>query len=262
MRNIGVFGIALWITACTTSPSPLQAADVTATNEPPGMTMITDWGMDQEVPAGADVAIAGSGGWRVVYEVAPGRASGWVEHTVDSLAPRSSPHVYDFVFPEGMVEGYAPATVYYRLAATEIYAAFWWKPSAPFDLGPNGNKIAFLFNGGGASGGQQFLILRRDGLLHVLPEYRGDFQWRSPNVNATPVMLGSWHFVEWYVQLSSGTLKWWLDGALQGHHADVRNDSAFDMFQLSPTFGGNTGARKRHTDHYYFDHLRLSIRLP
>ena len=34
-----------------------------------------------------------------------------------------------------------------------MYVGFWWKPSSPFDLGPNGNKIAFLFNGGGAAGG-------------------------------------------------------------------------------------------------------------
>ena len=262
MRAAGAIGIALSIAACATSPSPLPAAGANSTNEPPGMAAITDWGMDQVVPAGGDVPIAGSQGWRVAYEVTPGRTAGWVEQTVDPLAPRSSPNVYDFVFPEGMVEGHAPATVYYRLAAREVYAAFWWKPSAPFDLGPNGNKIAFLFNGGGAEGGQQFLILRRDGLLHVLPEYRGDFQWRSPNINATAVTLGSWHFIEWYVQLSSGTLKWWLDGVLQGHHHDVRNDTAFDMFQLSPTFGGNSGAAKRHTDHFYFDHLRLSIRLP
>ena len=266
MRCAGVIAIALWMAvigeACATSPSPVSPSSTVSANEPRGMTVVTDWAMDQPVPAGGDVAIAGSQGWRVVYEMTPGRANGWVEQSIDPSAPRSPSSVYDFVFPEGMVEGHAPATVYYRLAAREVYAAFWWKPSVPFDVGPNGNKIAFLFNGGGAEGGQQFLILRRDGLLHVLPEYRGDFQWRSPNVSATPVTLGAWHLIEWHVQLSTGTLKWWLDGSLQGHHTDVRNDVAFDMFQISPTFGGNTGARKRQTDHYYFDHLRLSIGLP
>jgi hypothetical protein len=224
------------------------------------MLAVTDWGMDQTIPPSGDVAIAGSSGWRVVYETPSGSTRGRVEQASDPTAPYSQPNVYDFIFPAGMVEGFAPATVYYTFAAREAYVAFWWKPSSPFDLGPNGNKIAFLFNGGGASGGQQFLILRRDGLLHVLPEYRGDFRWRNPNVAATPVTLGAWHLVEWYTHLSDGTLKWWLDGVLQGHHTDVRNAVAFDMFQLSPTFGGNTGARKRQTDHYYFDHLRLSVR--
>lgn len=164
------------------------------------------------------------------------------------------------VYPRGMVEGNAPATVYYaNLAAREVYAGFWWKPSAPFDLGPNGNKIAFLFNGGGDAGGQQFLILLPDGRLHVLPEYSGDFRWRDPNVNATVVTLGVWHQIEWYCQLSTGTLKWWLDGVLQGSYSDVSNSSDFDMFQFSPTWGGNSGTRKGQTDHCWFDHVRLSV---
>jgi hypothetical protein len=242
------------------SPAPAPTSGAAWPNEPSGMTVLTDWGMDQAVPAGGDVAIAGSPGWHVAYERTPGATRGWAERTTDPGAPFSPPNAYDFVFPAGMVEGYAPATVYYPLAAREVYAAFWWKPSSPFDLGPNGNKIAFLFNGGGSDGGQQFLILRRDGLLHVLPEYRGDYRWRTPNVNATPVVLGTWHRIEWYAQLSSGTLEWWLDGVLQGHHTDVWNSVAFDMFQLTPTFGGNSGARKRQTDHYWFDHLRLSVR--
>jgi hypothetical protein len=224
------------------------------------MTVLSDWSLDQPIPTSGDVPIPGSPGWKVGYDMPIGSTRGWAERTSDPAAPLSPPGVYDFVFPEGMVEGFAPATVYYRFTAREVYVGFWWKASQPFDLGPNGNKIAFLFNGGGEAGGQQFLILRRDGRLHVLPEYSGDFQWRAPNVNPTAVTLGAWHRIEWYVQLSSGTLKWWLDGVLQGSHTDVRNRVDFDMFQISPTWGGNTGARKRETDHYWFDHLHLSAR--
>ena len=93
----------------------------------------------------------------------------------------------------------------------------------------------------------------------MLPEYRGDFRWRRPNVNATPVTLGQWHRIEWYAS-KHGTLKWWLDGVLQGDHSDVRNSFNFDMFQFSPTWGGNSGARKRETDRYWFDHVHLSVR--
>jgi hypothetical protein len=184
-----------------------------------------------------------------------------VERVSDPGAPLSPPYVYDFVYPQGMVEGTAPATVYYNnLGTNEIYVGLWWRPSSPVDLGPNGNKIAFVFNGGGGVGGQQFLILLPDGRLHVLPEYPGDFRWRDPNVNATVVTLGVWHRIEWYCQLSTATLKWWLDGVLQGSHSDVRNSYGFDIFKLSPTWGGNIGARKHETDHYWFDHVRLSAR--
>ena len=229
-------------------------------NEPAGLTLRTDWGMDQDIPASGDVPIPGSPNWKVVYEVSPGPSTGWAERASDAGAPRSPSNVYDFVYPQGMVEGHAPATVYYDgLSATEVYAGFWWKASSPFDLGPNGNKVAFIFNGGGGAGGQQTIILKPDGLLHVLPEYPGDFRWRTPNVNATVVTLGAWHRIEWYAN-KNGTLKWWLDGVLQGSYTDARNTFNFDMFQFSPTWGGNTGARKAQTDHYWFDHVRLSTR--
>jgi hypothetical protein len=247
-------------------------------NEPEGMTVLTDWGFDQAPPTSGDVPIPDTPGWSIVYGIPPGPTRGWVQPASDPAAPFSPPHVYDFVYPDGMVEGSAPGTVYYPRSssglmaylplpssqrglpdADEVYVAFWWKPSSPFDFGPNGNKIAFLFNGGGDRGGQQFLILMPDQRLHVLPEYPNDYRWRRPNVNATAVTLGAWHRIEWYAQLSTGTLKWWLDGVLQGSHQDVRNAHRFDMFQFSPTWGGNTGARKRQTDHYWFDHVHLSV---
>jgi hypothetical protein len=225
------------------------------------MRVLTDWGFDQTPPTAGDVPIPGSPGWSIVYERPPGPTSGWAQLASDPAAPFSPANVFEFVYPRGMVEGTAPSTVYFEpVNASEVYLAFWWKASSPFDLGPNGNKIAFLFNGAGGFGGQQFLILRPDGRLHVLPEYPRDFRWRNPNVNGTVVTLGVWHLIEWHSQLSTGTLEWWLDGVLQGRHTDVRNSFDFDVVKISPTWGGNIGAQKRQTDHYWFDHVHLSVR--
>jgi hypothetical protein len=244
------------------APSADPAAAGAWPNEPPGLTVVTDWGFDVALPTAGDVLIPNGAGWWVVYEVPPNPTRGSAHFVSDPGAPFSPSNVYDFVYPEGMVEGFAPATVYFNLRATEVYAGFWWKPSAPFDLGPNGNKIAFLFNGGGGAGagGQLVLILLPDRRLHVLPEYPGDFRWRRPNISATTVTLGEWHRIEWYGNVETGAHKWWLDGVLQGSHDDVTNRHPFEMFQFSPTWGGNTGARKRQTDHYWFDHVRLSVR--
>ena len=259
-------------------PSPPAATNANWPNEPAWLTMRADWGLDQPLPTTGDVKIPDSPGWAVIGNAPPGTVRSWAERSVDPSAPFSPPNVYDFVYPQGMLEGIAPATVYFpqeavgvkallrRLSGShaglgdEVYVGFWWKPSSPFDLGPNGNKIAFLFNGGGTAGGQQFMILMPDRRLHVLPEYPGDFHWRDPNVHATEVTLGAWHRIEWYCQLSSGTLQWWLDGVLQGSYKDIRNSYDFDMFQLSPTWGGNSGAQKRETDHYWYDHVHLSTR--
>ena len=244
--------------AAATNATPSIAAGPKWPNEPSGLRVVADWGMDETPPATArDVAIAGSPGWKVSAGAEVNSARGWLQLTPDPSAPMSAPQVYDFVYPQGMVEGNAPATVYFGgLHTRAFYAAFWWKTSVPFDRGPSGNKIAFMFNDGN---GQVFMTLLTDGRLHVLPEYPGDFKWRDPLPNAAPVTLGAWHLVEWYADLSDGTLKWWLDGTLNGSHRDLFNRSDFDEFQFSPTWGGNTGNRKRETDHYYFDHVHLSI---
>ena len=271
---LAIAGLVL-AASCSSAPSPASAEDRWP-NEPPGLDVLADWGFNEEPPVLGDMEIPGSSGWSVVYGTPPGPDRGWVRRLRDDTAPMSPPFVYDFEYPEGMIEGVAPGTVYFPpnprgLAkylpaaskglpgADEIYVGFWWKPSSPFDYGPNGNKIAFFFNGGGDRGGQQFLIMLPDGRLHVLPEYPGDYRWRHPNVNGTIVKLGAWHRIEWYARLSTGALKWWLDGELQGSHEDVTNPVPFDMFQFSPTWGGNTGAKKQQTDHYWFDHLRLSV---
>jgi len=249
----------------TTTAAPVAVTVNNATptwpDEPAGLTLASDWGFDQQPPFSGDVAIPGSPGWRIVSQAAPGSPRGWATLAADATAPFSPVNVYDFVYPQGMVEGNAPATVYYAgLQATEVYVGFWWNPSSPFDLGPDGNKIAFIFNGGGGAGGQQFMILKPDGKLHVLPEYPGDFRWRDPNINATPVTLGVWHRIEWYTNRTTGVMKYWLDGVLQGSYSDVTNSFAFDMFQFSPTWGGNIGAIKHETDHYWFDQVHLSVK--
>jgi hypothetical protein len=248
--------------ACSSAPLGPSAAAPNSPwpNEPPGMHVVTDWGFDETPPINDDQPIMGSPGWNAVYVGQDRLNTGWVEPVADASAPYSPPSVYDFVYPEGMVEGSAPGTLYLHVSTREIYVSFWWKPSSPFDAGPNGNKIAFLWNGGGGAGGQQFLILRPDGLLHVLPEYPGDFRWRTPNVNPRPVSLGMWHQIEWYADVTTGAMRWWLDRELQGSYADVTNPVDFDQFKFSPTWGGNSGARKRETDHYWFDHVHLSSR--
>ena len=253
-------GVAVTVTSVVTPPPPPPPPSGWA-NQPAGMTVASDWGMDVAIPTSGDVAIPGGNGWHVVSQAAVGSPRGWAVLGSDATAPASAPGVYDFVYPQGMVEGNAPATVYFAgLNNSEVYVGFYWKASSPFDTGPDGNKIAFIFNGGGSAGGQQFLILKPDGMLHVLPEYPGDYKWRDPNVNATTVTLGVWHKVEWYTNVSTGVMKFWLDGVLQGSYTDVVNPVKFDMFQFSPTWGGNIGAIKKETDHYWFDQVHLAVR--
>ena len=216
--------------------------------------------------------IPGSPGWSIVYDAPPGPALGWAQLGSDPTAPRSPSNVYDFVFPEGMVEGTAPSTIYYPqlqrhhvapgvlldIDATEVYVGFWWKPSSPFDLGPNGNKIAFLFNGGGATGQQFLILLPTDGstccrsipATSVAPPERQCHRRHAWRLAPDRVVRAA---LDRHAQVVARR-------RLQGHHTDVRNTVKFDIFKFSPTWGGNIGARKRQTDHYWFDHVHVSIR--
>src|SRR3989449_2353417 len=215
------------VLACSRHPAP-PPSSASWPNEPAGLTVLCDWGFDQAPPTAGDVPIPRSPSWRVVYGLPAGPAQGWVQRISDPSAPFSPSNVYDFVYPQGMVEGSAPATVYYNLSASEVYAGFWWKPSSPFDLGPNGNKIAFLFNAGGGAGGQPFPHPRPHGRRHRPPERPRGQPGRPPDPPAPAVTLGVWHRVEGYAS-KAGTLKWWLDGVLPGSYSDAGDSDNFEL---------------------------------
>jgi hypothetical protein len=168
------------------------------------------------------------------------------------------PSVYDFVYPVGMVEGTAPATVWRPVPrAAAMYARFLWKTSSLFEDGPNRAKLAFFFHD--RSAGQTFLGMRPGGGLSILPEIPGDFRWRHPNRTMTPVAINRYYLIEWFQDILTGELRWWVDGVLQGEYYDVPHTEPFVDFRFSPTFGGNSGATKQRTDHFYFANVILSI---
>ncbi len=236
-------------------------------NEPAGFSVRSDYNFSDDPATAGDVEI-GTSGWHVIYNDPPeSTIQGWVTRTSDAGAPNSPPYIFDFVYPQGMVQGEAPATLYRYVSptATEIYFAFYWKASTPFDLSLTGQKLVFMFNGGGGAGGQQFMAYDVSGYLIVLPEYpdyaaSGNYVVLRPNVTPTLVTLGSWHRVEWYSNVSSGVVKWWLDGNLQGSYTGPAvNAYPFDMVQFSPTWGGCCSETKDQRDHYYFDHVKVSV---
>ena len=231
------------------------------------MTVVADWGFEQAPPQSGDVPIPGSPGWSVVYGLAPDPAHGSVQLATDPAAPLSAPAVYDVVYPEGMVEGLAPTTVYYPrssygirrlwrrvfaeregLGSSDVYVGLWWKPSAPFDLGPNGNKIAFHSMAG-----------RRASASDLLPT-DGCTRGISRHFAATPTPAGTVGIgaapIEWHqTSACARVVPTACAGPLHRRHELLR----LDVF-AEPDLGRQAGARKRETDHYWFDHVRLSVR--
>lgn len=184
----------------------------------------------------------------------------------DAGAPQSPPSVLAFAYDSGFQGGDAPGVEYYTPAAPvgETYFGFWWKASNPWQDHPaDVNAIADLF--AETSG---MIVIELDGAtntISVVPEFPADNRNLVANARATPVVLGAWHRIEWYVKYSTkgtsrdGVTRWWLDGVLQGEYTDLQmpEDAGFVEYDLSPTWGG-VGGVKTETDFFWIDHAYIS----
>ena len=153
---------------------------------------------------GGDVSIPGSPGWKVVSRMpSPGSSRGWAAARDPMQARRSRRRMCTTSsIPRVMVEGSAPATVYYAgLGATESLRRLLVEGVVAVRYGSQRQQDRVHV--------QRRRRRRRaavphpdpDGRLRVLPEYPGDYRWRTPNVNATVVTLGAWHRIEWYAEI-------------------------------------------------------------
>jgi len=242
--------------ALTVSTAPPPPPPGSWANEPAGFTVLSDYGFTDPLPLVNDGAVGS--GWKIINpDNGQPLTAGHAVAALDPSAPMGSA-VGQFIYPIGMRDGYAPATMYYDgFSASQVYGGFWWKPSAQWQTDGSGvNKIAFLFIGGST----MYISMNWNGSvyhLRVEDEINSPTTNYDPNVTLTPITLGQWHKVEWYVSTTGGT-KFWLDGVLQGSYPNIRWGGAFSMFQFSPTWGGNGGDVKNELDTYSYNHVHLS----
>ena len=242
-------------------PASATAAATGWPNEPAGFTLLTDYPFNDAIGPGQGVAL--SGGWSI------GNSNGYVSQLTNRAdAPQSPPNVGQWSYPVGYVGGDAPGTMYFDHPATkEVYAGFWWEPSNPWQgHSSEANDIAFW-------------ITQSDGIfvMRMLGSGSGPYRTQASfeaggstnydeNVgSSSPLALGQWHRVEFYVKYATtatsgdGIVKWWLDGVLLGSYttAQTPNDAGFVEFQFSPYWGG-VGGTKSEQDYYWYDHVHLS----
>ena len=180
-----------------------------------------------------------------------------------------------FSYAAGFPSGYAPGVAYLDLSVPtpETYFGFWWKPSDPWESHSSGvNKIALLFPQTSA-GGTIYIMMFYDGknyTLQVETTFASDTRRLEPNLKATPIQLGKWHQIEWYVRYSSsgtsrdGVVQWWLDGVPQGAYDDLQMppppDAGFIQYTIRPVWGGGTGDAKKRQDYYSYGSVHISKR--
>jgi hypothetical protein len=170
------------------------------------------------------------------------------EIVADESAPFSPPDVLKIVFTPDMQRDQEPSVHWTAIDdATEVHAAWWIKLSDNWTASPaGGGKIAFLHlspdgqgqvysNIGGAQPPHQITI-------NTEWAPYGQRIW-TPNRATTPVAYGRWYRIDWHVRLPTGharnaTMRWWVDGALNGDYANVQvppGSRGFQQFEFAPT---------------------------
>ena len=277
-RSLWAPGIAL--VALTISCEPAHqpvAPPLTASswaNEPAGFAPLTDYGFDTAFSPGEGVPLGD--GW---YLYNP---NGYATQVSDPDAPLSPPNVGQWRYPVGFVAGDAPAVMYRPMEATrELYFAFAWKASNPWEGHPSGaNEISFVIAQDnilvvqmkGPPGGPYDLMVTAEfttsnghlansegddpGARHLFGNVNGG------NYVVTP---GQWYQIEVYFKMSTtstsqdGIVRWWVNGTPVGDYNTVNfaADHPFEEFHFSPTWGG-IGGSKTEEDYFWYDHVRLS----
>jgi hypothetical protein len=255
--------VAGGVTVTATSEGKTGTAPLTVTssppvsgswsNEPSGMSLISDYGFSDPIPITNNDTQIGSSGWIATNNSATMKS--------DGTAPLSASSVADFTYPTGMQSGTAPGTIWRGVGGQkQLYVGFWWKVSNPWQGDGSGvNKIAFFWVGNSATYLAMYGSPGGPFELNFLTEFSGQTPtWIRPTVSH-PVTLGSWHKVEAYLDANAGMYHWWIDGIKLGDVSYPIPTGGFTQFSFSPTWGG-MGDTKRETDYYRFDHVHLSAK--
>jgi hypothetical protein len=257
--------------------APLTFSSDAWPNEPVGLTVLSEYGFDETLPTG--VAVPLSDGWRI------NNPAGYATQASDPGAPLSPPNVGQWRYPIGFAGGDAPATMYYQLDSPhEMYFSYSWKASTPWQGHPSGvNEISFVvaqdnilvvqMHGPPGGEGPYALIVTTEfttsnghlensegddpGTRHLFGNVNGG------NYIVTP---GQWYQIEVYFKMSTtsasrdGVIRWWVNGTLVGDYTTVNFDVThpWEEFQFSPNWGG-VGSAKTEEDHFWYDHVRLSV---
>lgn len=228
-------------------------------NQPSGLTLITHYNFPDSIPASqGDSAI--SSGWNVIYN---GR--GLVVKSSDNTDPFSPPNVVRFNYPIGYTGGEGPATLWCSVPnIMKQYTAFSVKISNPWQGHPTSvNKLDYMSQ----SGGSVPIVLydpNHIGLYelrtypHQMVGLPGPDQWLTSNIKNTPFTFGVWHIVEWFVDISTGTIWWALDGIMQGRYTNwPLGSTPFSEHHLDPVWGG-AGGVKTENDWIEFGEIFIS----
>lgn len=167
----------------------------------------------------------------------------------DKTAPFSPQDVLRIVFTPDMQRDSEPSVHWIRLPhVQEVYTGWWMKLSPNWTSSPaGGGKITFLWILPDGQGQAYTGLFGATAPHHISvntewPPY-GQKIW-NPNESQTPIDYNRWYRIEWYMKwetapgAADGVMRWWVDGALNGHYHNVAFPDAgraFSQFEFAPT---------------------------
>jgi hypothetical protein len=235
----------------------------TGTNEPTGMTVLTE----------RSFSALNENGWT---------NTGGSSYAIvaDASAPKSPSSVGQIKFPAGFGSGNAPVVLEkaWSSANKTLYVSFWVKFSSNWDGNDAGvNKIFHFW-----IGGSNRLMLNARGVgsgrLLTEVELQGIKAGGNYDAGTTALFTGNlgpsgelvrnrWlHWEAVFVGNSSGaadgTVDWWADGVKIGHYSGLQFVSGaglWEELEWSPTYGGS-GAAVPADQYQWIDHIYISGR--
>ena len=233
----------------------------TGTNEPTGMTVLT------ERPFSA----LNENGWT---------NTGGSSYAIvaDASAPKSPSSVGQIKFPAGFGSGNAPVVLEKAWSSTNktLYVSFWVKFSSNWDGNDSGvNKIFHFWIGGsnrlvlnarGVGSGRLLTEVELQGIKAGGNYDAGTTALFTGNLGASGELVrNQWlHWEAVFVGNTSGaangTVDWWADGVKIGHYSGlqfVAGAGLWEELEWSPTYGG-FGAPVPADQYQWIDHLYIS----
>ncbi len=227
-------------------------------NEPAGFTVLWDWGFSDAT-------------WTPII---PNRSASIID---DSTAVQSPGKVLQQGYPVGWTDLTPPAHTFKGFAPqSELYLAFWWKASSPWQYHTSGaNKILFIGTTESSLNSAETIV----GLWGINATAQIRFTVQSPasfnsgaallnNLDQTPTSLGVWHRIELQLKGNSaanvrdGLFAMWVDGVPTARHTDVlygtTGPGRFDAIDIYPIWGGQNGVPKAENDWFRYDQVHVS----
>ena len=228
-------------------------------NEFVGGTLVSDYGLDAAVPnegqnGGIQFIEPWAAGWNMVDRRGGG---GWLSRVSDATAPVSPGFCIQANYPVGFTGGNEPGVVWRSVSGTRIYIAGKVRVSPGWQGHPSSsvNKLGFTWWG---SPNAIYFAFRNSGHLFATTEMSTE----GPNNTETTqndisILDNQWHTIEFEVNKNTTSLRFWVDGLLQG----IRTNVPFGGLTLSgveflSTWGG-AGGSKSQNDWIRWDHVRV-----